>query len=45
MSHVALAHQGRWFSIAVTPAGEEVVQAADEALVVPLIADGGCYIS
>lgn len=32
--------QGRWFSIVTTAAGDEVVQAADEALIVPLTAEG-----
>jgi ADP-ribose diphosphatase len=42
---IDLAYQGRWFSIAVTAAGEEVVQAADEALIVPLTAEGEVLLS
>jgi ADP-ribose diphosphatase len=34
------AYHGRWFSIAVTADGDEIVQAADEALMVPLTAEG-----
>jgi ADP-ribose diphosphatase len=40
MSHIPLAYQGRWFSVATTTAGEEVVLAADEALIVPLTSKG-----
>jgi ADP-ribose diphosphatase len=45
MSHSALAYHGHWFSIVTTAAGEEVVQAADEALVVPLTAEGEVLLS
>ena len=40
LPHIPLAYQSRWFSIAVTSTGEEVVLAADEALIVPLTAEG-----
>ena len=40
MSDVPLAYQGRWFSIATTTHGEEVVLAAHEALIIPLTTEG-----
>jgi len=40
LPHIPLAYQGRWFSVATTTAGEEVVLASNEALIVPLTAEG-----
>ncbi len=45
MTRLKSAYQGRCFSIVVTAAGEEAVQAADEALIVPFTAEGEVLLS